>query len=517
MIGLSVNLGVLIRNLDGILLAALLVLIARAASIYTVVPATIRLFRLPHVNWGERHIMWWGGLKGGLAIAIVLSIPEPLDGRQTLVELTLGVVLFTLLVNAPSIRPLITRLGLDRMSEEDTAELQLGLLEAKQRARAVVDRLTSADLLTLESKTSIDTALADIFDKDAPNADTRRHFRHAYMEAVQLESEELQNLYRLGLIQEYTFLDLRARLRRDKDAWATTSGDTDALTEKPPENPFLRLERTALRWMRERNALAWVLVRFQRARLSQGMQRDIAGILCGEAVIQSLRLRAGLEPADVNKVVEIYQQRVARKRKRVKEIRGDFPDFFANLETRLTQTAALASARNHAQTSFHHGNIGAKAFSRIERLLNAATDRLPTVGNPSAGLDPVALIQQVPLFDGLSAEVMAELAAHAQTVTFLMDDVVIGQNEKGNALYIIMHGTVEVFQDHNRDKTFLGSLSQGEFFGEATLLGDEVRTATVTAKTSLTLLKLTRRNVLSLAEKHQDIAERLKDAYAQRH
>ncbi len=516
MIGLSVNLGVLVRNLDGILLAALLVLIARAASIYSLVPATIHLFKLPHVNWGERHIMWWGGLKGGLAIAIVLSIPESLDGRQTLVELTLGVVLFTLLVNAPSIRPLISRLGLDRMSEEDTAELQLGLLEAKQRARAVVDRLSTADLLTTESKTSIETALVDIFDKDAPNADTRRHFRHAYMEALQLESEELQNLYRLGLIQEYTFLDLRARLRRDKDAWASALSDTDTLTDKAPENPFLRLERTALRWMRERNALTWFLARFQRARLSQGMQRDIAGILCGEAVIQRLRLRAGLEPTDVDKVVDIYQQRVTRKRKRVSEIRGDFPDFFANLEMRLTQTAALASAHNHAQTSFHHGNIGAKAFNRIDRLLNAATDRLPPVGNPTTALDPVELIQQVPLFDGLSSEVMVELAARAQPVTFLIGDVVIGQSEKGNALYIIMHGTVEVFQEDKGDKILLGTLTQGEFFGEAALLGDEVRTATVTAKTSLTLLRLTRRNVLSLAEKHKDIAERLRRAHTER-
>lgn len=516
MIGLSVDLGVLLGNLDGILLAALLVLIARAASIYTLVPATIRAFRLPHVNMGERHIMWWGGLKGGLAIAIVLSIPESLDGRQTLVELTLGVVLFTLLVNAPSIRPLITRLGLDRMSEEDTAELQLGLLEAEQRARAVVDRLTTADLLTSESRTSIDTTLASIFDKDAPSADTRRHFRHAYMEAVQLETEELQALYHLGLIQEYTFLDLRARLRRDKDAWANAPSDTAALTDKPPANPFLRVERTALRWMRERHALAWFLARFQRARLGQGVQRDIAGILCGESVIKGLRMRAGLEPVDVDKVVEIYQQRVARKRKRVNEIRRDFPDFYTSLEARLTQTAALASARNHAQTSFQHGNIGAKAFNRIDRLLNAATGRLPTVGNPNAGLDPVELIERVPLFDGLSSDVMAELAARTQTVTFLKGDVVIGQNEKGNALYIIMRGTVEVSHEDNGTATLVASLSQGEFFGEAALLGDEVRTATVTARTSLTLLRLTRRNVLSLAEKHDEIADRLKHAHAQR-
>ena len=110
----------------------------------------------------------------------------------------------------------------------------------------MVDRLTDANLLTTKSKTTIDTILADIFDKDAPNADTRRHFRHAYMEAIQLESEELQELYRLGLIKEYTFLDLRARLRRDKDARENAPSDTAMLSDKPSVNPFLRVEHTAL-------------------------------------------------------------------------------------------------------------------------------------------------------------------------------------------------------------------------------------------------------------------------------
>ncbi|TDJ61403.1 MAG: cyclic nucleotide-binding domain-containing protein [Proteobacteria bacterium] len=517
MIGLSVDLGVLVESLDGILVAALLVLIARAASIYTLIPAMTRLFALPHVNMGERHIMWWGGLKGGLAIAIVLSIPESLAGRQTLVELTLGVVLFTLLINAPSIRPLIKRFGLDRMSDEELAELRRGLHDAQEHANAVVDRLAAADLLTTENKASINESLVGIFEKESPHSGAGRHLRRAYMEALQLETEELDDLYRLGLIQEYTYLDLRARLRRDRDAWASAPDDASALTDKPPSNPFLRVERAALRWVRERNLLTWFLARFQRARLSQGVQRDIAGILCGDAVMTALPLRAGLEQADVGKVIALYSERVQRKRKRVAEIRSDFPEFFTSLEQRLAQAAALASARNHAAASFHHGDIGAKAFTHIERLLDAAITELPPVGSPDVALSAAELIERVPLFGGFSSDVIERLADRAQTITFLSGDVVIGQNEKGNALYILMRGTVNVMREDNGQQSRVASLSQGEFFGEAALLGDETRTATVTAATSLTLLRLTRRSVLSLADKHPEIAARLNQAYADRH
>ena len=111
LVGLSINAVTLWQNLDIILIIVFIVLLARAATVYSLVPATTYFFKLPKISLAERHIMWWGGLKGGLAIAIVLSIPESLADRDLLITLTLGVVLFTLMVNAWSIRPLMKKLN----------------------------------------------------------------------------------------------------------------------------------------------------------------------------------------------------------------------------------------------------------------------------------------------------------------------------------------------------------------------------------------------------------------------
>ncbi|MCG8378721.1 MAG: cation:proton antiporter, partial [Proteobacteria bacterium] len=81
LVGISVDISHLYSHIDSIIIAIILVLGARAAGVYSMVPATIKLFKLPNVSMGERHIMWWGGLKGGLAIAIVLSIPVDMPGR----------------------------------------------------------------------------------------------------------------------------------------------------------------------------------------------------------------------------------------------------------------------------------------------------------------------------------------------------------------------------------------------------------------------------------------------------
>ena len=512
MIGLSVNIGLLIDSLDSIFIAALLVLAARAASVYTLVPATIRLFSLPEVNLGERHIMWWGGLKGGLAIAIVLSVPETLAGRETLVELTLGVVLFTLLINAPSIRPLIQRLGIDRMSEEEIAELHRGLTDAQRDSGAVVQRLADANLLNLDRQHEIGESVRRIFQKEAQTADARRTLRHAYVEAINLEADELQDLYGLGIVREYTFLDLRAELHRELESWTSPGAAKEKLDDQARDNPFHRLESAILSWIRERNAFAGALARFQRARLSQGVQRDIAGILCGESVISKLPTRDNLESQDMQTVISHYSEKVARKRRLLATIRLDFPEFFDSLENRLVHIAALTNARNHAQHSFHHGDIGAKVFGRIEQVLDSAKDRIAPIKNPDRQFSAAELIERVPLFGGLPDNVIEKLVARTRTVTFLTGDVVIGQHQKGNALYILVQGSVEVSQKKDGVQSNIAELGPGNFFGETALLGDDVRTATVIAMGQLTLLRLTRKSVLDLADLHPEISRRLKAA-----
>jgi len=96
---------------------------------------------------GERHIMWWGGLKGGLAIAVVLSIPADLPERQFLFEVTLGVVLFTLLVSAPTIRPLMHFLGLSEFSRGEELEYRNSLHSAEETSQGYLSSLAASKIV----------------------------------------------------------------------------------------------------------------------------------------------------------------------------------------------------------------------------------------------------------------------------------------------------------------------------------------------------------------------------------
>lgn len=137
---------------------------------------------------------------------------------------------------------------------------------------------------------------------------------------------------------------------------------------------------------------------------------------------------------------------------------------------------------------------------------------MPPISDAAPRLQISDLIGTVPLLKGLPAEVLKKLAEHANLVTFLAGDIVIGEGERGDALYIITHGVVAVIKEH----TVVAELKDGDFFGEMALLGDQVRTATVKAKTPSTLLRLRRRDVLKLADSHLELKTRMNEIKLER-
>jgi monovalent cation:H+ antiporter, CPA1 family len=89
-------------------LAIALVLVSRAVIVYGLAPVVSKLERHVPVSW--RHVTFWGGLRGALAVAMALSLPESFPERNMLISATFSVVLFTILVQGLSIETLVRRL-----------------------------------------------------------------------------------------------------------------------------------------------------------------------------------------------------------------------------------------------------------------------------------------------------------------------------------------------------------------------------------------------------------------------
>ena len=80
-------------------------------------------------------------------------------------------------------------------------------------------------------------------------------------------------------------------------------------------------------------------------------------------------------------------------------------------------------------------------------------------------------------------------------VTVKAGSEVFCQGDAGDTMYFIYSGSVEVTRGKDAQRTVLGRLGPGEFFGEMALLDEGSRTATVAAVSDVRLIPITRRFV----------------------
>jgi len=147
LIGLRVNIPLLLEDLWPIVVAIVAVLVARAVAVYGLSWLARKAgSRLPR-SW--RHVFFWGGLRGAIALALALGLPATLADRDMLLAMTFGVVLFTLLAQGTTIQFLLRRLGLVGASEAQMErEMRWGRLYMTQAGQRRLLALNAEGLLT---------------------------------------------------------------------------------------------------------------------------------------------------------------------------------------------------------------------------------------------------------------------------------------------------------------------------------------------------------------------------------
>ena len=95
-------------------------------------------------------------------------------------------------------------------------------------------------------------------------------------------------------------------------------------------------------------------------------------------------------------------------------------------------------------------------------------------------LDRIRFLRAVPLFEGLSDDVLRLVANYSTQRTFQAGEILVYQGDVGSTCYVITQGRVRVFvvAEDGRELA-VRILGPGEIFGEMALLDDEPRSANV--------------------------------------
>jgi monovalent cation:H+ antiporter, CPA1 family len=110
LIGLEVHIDALARSWRPVLFAIVAVLVGRAFSVYLLVPVSNLFAEKIPARW--QHVIVWGGLRGALALALALSLDSASPDRNRVLDLTFGVVVFSILAQGLTIKPMLRVLGL---------------------------------------------------------------------------------------------------------------------------------------------------------------------------------------------------------------------------------------------------------------------------------------------------------------------------------------------------------------------------------------------------------------------
>lgn len=97
------------RSALAIVVAIVAVIIARAIAIYPI--SALYSKSRWKIDAEHQHIMFWGGLRGALALALALGIPDSVPYRSEILTVTFGVVAFSVFAQGLTMTPLLSKLG----------------------------------------------------------------------------------------------------------------------------------------------------------------------------------------------------------------------------------------------------------------------------------------------------------------------------------------------------------------------------------------------------------------------
>lgn len=90
-------------------LAIALVTLGRAVAIY---PCCLAFSRSSlRVTRQHQHVLFWGGLRGALALALALGLPPEVQRREEIITISFAVVAFSVFVQGLTVTPLLRRMG----------------------------------------------------------------------------------------------------------------------------------------------------------------------------------------------------------------------------------------------------------------------------------------------------------------------------------------------------------------------------------------------------------------------
>ncbi|NNG04137.1 MAG: cyclic nucleotide-binding domain-containing protein [Inquilinus sp.] len=505
---------------DAMALAALVAaaFAARAAVLYGLLPVLSASGLAERVSGPYKAVILWGGLRGAVTLALALAVTENAvlapEVKRFVGALATGFVLFTLLANATTLRPMMRLLKLHRLSPVEQAVrdrvVEMALASVAEKVAAAAPRHHIAPEVADEIAGAYRRRLAALTDN-----------KGAAMAPLSDEDQLRIGLFALSGREEELYLRHFADQtvsRRMVTVLVAKAGRLRDAAKSDGGGAYLRAALDSLRFRLEFRVAAILhhrlgIERFLANRLADRFETLLITRMVLEELVGFARTKlAALFGTDIaDRLRALLDERLQGCTTALQALRKQYPDYARALEDRFLRKAALRMEQAEYRALLSESMISPEIHDDL--LARVFVGRREVEGRPKLdlGLDTNTLVQRFPMFEGLPEPTLKELCRLLRSRLAYPGERIVVSGERGDAMYFISSGVVEVERDGN---SF--ALGTGDFFGELAMLANRRRTATVTAVGYCRLLVLGSRDFRRFLRGDPGLRARIREIADQR-
>ncbi|AEI92765.1 cation:proton antiporter [Roseobacter litoralis] len=444
---------------------------ARVVILFGLLPLLTILRISPPVERQYRVAILWGGLRGAVTLALALAVTEsarvPGELQRVVGILATGFTLFTLMVQGTTLRTVIRRLGLDRLSPIEDALSRQVVAVALQTVREDVARTSenydlTHDIVRAEAKhfgERLDTAV-----KLAEDADDILERDRVTLGLIALAAFERDMI--LERVRERTISARMAeQVIQNADRLieaARTGGRTGYQRAARRSVAYGKTFRTAV-LLNSRLGISFPLARMTADRFEQLLSQRLILKDMGTFIEGRIRRIYGRRLADL--LQEMLTRRIEMVETALEGLRLQYPGYAEELERRFIRRTVLRIEEREYNTMRDDGLIGAEVHTTLMQDLTtrrAAIEDRPLL---DLALQRVELIRQFPLFVGLDEAAVKRLCRAFKTQYANAGDLLITKDSAAKQVYFIASGAVELESAGQSWR-----LGRGEMFGQMAIL-----------------------------------------------
>jgi len=477
----------------GVLIVA--ALLARALTLYGLIPILSFAGIAQPIDANYKLVMLWGGMRGAVSLALALAATEntalPPEVRQFVGILATGFVLFTLLVTAPTMRPLMRLLKISSVLPAEVALSQqvigMSLSSIPQEIETVGRQHQISPEIAAEVARAYDAHNRDPAEIAVECARLPGELgeRAALSVLADREQEFCLDYFESRTVSRRVAASLLVYAARLRDgARSGVDGYQKAAARMLGFNPTFRLSLGVHRRVGIARPLARQLAdRFEVQLAARfvlqnviAFNRDQIEELFGHGPSKAMAQQLGLRFGAIDRAISA--------------LKLQYPTYARQLEMQfLARTAARLEEERYRRLRAE-SIINQEVFDDLQRSLRQRRRAVEVRPTLDLGLKRDDLLGRVPMFATLDAKARRSVARLLRPRLAVPGEVIVHMGEHGDAMYFISSGAVEV-----RILPTAVQLGSGDFFGELALLVADRRNADVVALGYCELLTLAARDL----------------------